>query len=118
MSQVNCPNAESLRCSFCHKSQEAVGKLISSPSDYPRAYICDECVAVCAFVLEDERAKIEAVALPDPSEEPHPLLSHPLISRLLASVEDWMRQESLGGDAPEAVARMRSIAARMIAGRS
>ena len=37
---------EMLRCSFCHKSQDAVAKLISSPSDYPRAYICDECVAV------------------------------------------------------------------------
>ncbi|HEY2232785.1 MAG TPA: ClpX C4-type zinc finger protein, partial [Candidatus Angelobacter sp.] len=32
---------ETLRCSFCHKSQDAVAKLISSPSDYPRAYICD-----------------------------------------------------------------------------
>ncbi|MBV9940244.1 MAG: hypothetical protein JO150_17185, partial [Acidobacteriaceae bacterium] len=37
---------DSLRCSFCHKSQDVVGKLISSPSDYPRAYICDECIAV------------------------------------------------------------------------
>ena len=36
---------DSLRCSFCHKSQDTVAKLISSPSDYPRAYICDECVA-------------------------------------------------------------------------
>jgi ATP-dependent Clp protease ATP-binding subunit ClpX len=27
---------EALRCSFCHKSQDAVAKLISSPSDYPR----------------------------------------------------------------------------------
>ncbi|MBZ5667214.1 MAG: hypothetical protein LAO30_21745, partial [Acidobacteriia bacterium] len=30
---------DTLRCSFCHKSQDAVAKLISSPSDYPRAYI-------------------------------------------------------------------------------
>ncbi len=48
---------ESLRCSFCHKSQDAVAKLISSPSDYPRAYICDECVAVCNSILEDDRAE-------------------------------------------------------------
>jgi len=46
---------ETLRCSFCHKSQEVVGKLISSPSDYPRAYICDECIAVCNSILEDDR---------------------------------------------------------------
>src|SRR5436189_332918 len=44
-----------LRCSFCHKSQDAVAKLISSPSDYPRAYICDECIAVCNSILEDDR---------------------------------------------------------------
>jgi len=48
---------DSLRCSFCHKSQEVVGKLISSPSDYPRAYICDECIAVCNSILEDDRAE-------------------------------------------------------------
>jgi ATP-dependent Clp protease ATP-binding subunit ClpX len=46
---------EPLRCSFCHKSQDVVGKLISSPSDYPRAYICDECIAVCNSILEDDR---------------------------------------------------------------
>jgi ATP-dependent Clp protease ATP-binding subunit ClpX len=46
---------EALRCSFCHKSQDVVGKLISSPSDYPRAYICDECIAVCNSILEDDR---------------------------------------------------------------
>jgi ATP-dependent Clp protease ATP-binding subunit ClpX len=46
---------EALRCSFCHKSQDAVAKLISSPSDYPRAYICDECVGVCNSILEDDK---------------------------------------------------------------
>jgi ATP-dependent Clp protease ATP-binding subunit ClpX len=46
---------ESLRCSFCHKTQDVVGKLISSPSEYPRAYICDECIAVCNSILEDDR---------------------------------------------------------------
>jgi ATP-dependent Clp protease ATP-binding subunit ClpX len=61
---------ESLRCSFCHKSQDAVAKLISSPSDYPRAYICDECVAVCNSILEDDRG--EAVAGAAPAHLPKP----------------------------------------------
>jgi ATP-dependent Clp protease ATP-binding subunit ClpX len=65
-------NEESLRCSFCHKSQDAVAKLISSPSDYPRAYICDECVAVCNSILEDDRSEVQpGVApahLPKPQE--------------------------------------------------
>jgi ATP-dependent Clp protease ATP-binding subunit ClpX len=55
---------ESLRCSFCHKSQDAVAKLISSPSDYPRAYICDECVAVCNSILEDDRSEAQPGAAP------------------------------------------------------
>ena len=65
---------EALRCSFCHKSQDAVAKLISSPSDYPRAYICDECVAVCNSILEDDRGAdsthpaIAADHLPKPEE--------------------------------------------------
>jgi ATP-dependent Clp protease ATP-binding subunit ClpX len=63
---------ESLRCSFCHKSQDAVAKLISSPSDYPRAYICDECVAVCNSILEDDKGDHQPGAapahLPKPSE--------------------------------------------------
>jgi hypothetical protein len=45
---------DSLKCSFCHKSQDLVGKLISSPSPYPRAYICDECIAVCNAIMEDD----------------------------------------------------------------
>ena len=63
---------ESLRCSFCHKSQDAVAKLISSPSDDPRAYICDECVGVCNSILEDDRAEalpgVAPAQLPKPQE--------------------------------------------------
>ncbi|WP_158749454.1 ATP-dependent Clp protease ATP-binding subunit ClpX [Acidobacterium sp. S8] len=55
---------DALRCSFCHKSQDAVAKLISSPSDYPRAYICDECVAVCNSILEDDRSEAQTGAAP------------------------------------------------------
>ena len=61
---------ETLRCSFCHKSQDVVGKLISSPSDYPRAYICDECIAVCNSILEDDRTEPAAAA---PNKLPKPL---------------------------------------------
>ena len=64
-------NEEVLRCSFCHKSQDAVAKLISSPNEYPRAYICDECVAVCNSILEDDRlepASPSLTQLPKPHE--------------------------------------------------
>ncbi len=62
---------DALRCSFCHKTQEQVEKLISAPSDFPRAYICDECVTVCRQILEDEKRE-QATAvnrrLPRPPE--------------------------------------------------
>ncbi|MGO9304278.1 MAG: ClpX C4-type zinc finger protein, partial [Candidatus Korobacteraceae bacterium] len=61
---------EVLRCSFCHKSQDAVAKLISSPTDYPRAYICDECVAVCNSILEDDRSEAQPSAAPNQLPKP------------------------------------------------
>jgi ATP-dependent Clp protease ATP-binding subunit ClpX len=61
---------DNLRCSFCHKSQDAVAKLISSPSDYPRAYICDECVAVCNSILEDDRTETHSTAAPNHLPKP------------------------------------------------
>jgi len=49
-----------LRCSFCHKSQDGSRQAYLFSSDYPRAYICDECIAVCNSILEDD--KVEAPA--------------------------------------------------------
>jgi len=39
-----------LRCSFCGKAQEQVGKLIAGPN----VYICNECVDLCYDLLEEE----------------------------------------------------------------
>lgn len=47
--------ASELHCSFCGKSQETVGKLISSATHLPRAYICDQCVDVCNSIFVDAR---------------------------------------------------------------
>src|SRR6266545_2281312 len=103
---------DGLCCSFCKKSQESVAKLISSPSDYPRAYICDECIAVCSSILEDDRGELPpVVGIP---VENHPLLTHPLASSLLTAVEQWIRSESLGGDAAQELSEVRRIAAEMI----
>jgi len=48
-----------------------VEKLISSPSEYPRSYICNECVGVCQQILEDEKREQASPAnrrLPRPPE--------------------------------------------------
>ncbi|MCR5734530.1 MAG: ATP-dependent Clp protease ATP-binding subunit ClpX [Lachnospiraceae bacterium] len=43
-------------CSFCGKSQNYARKLISGPGGI---YICDECVAICADIIEDELDNFE-----------------------------------------------------------
>ena len=40
-----------VRCSFCNKTQDQVRKLIAGPSGI---FICDECVDLCAEIIEDE----------------------------------------------------------------
>ncbi len=42
---------DKFRCSFCGKTQEQVRKLIAGPQG---AYICDECVDICAEIIEEE----------------------------------------------------------------
>jgi ATP-dependent Clp protease ATP-binding subunit ClpX len=76
---------DTLRCSFCHKSQDVVGKLISSPSDYPRAYICDECIAVCNSILEDDKPEPAAAG---PHKIPKPL-----------EIKDFLDQYVIGQEA-------------------
>jgi ATP-dependent Clp protease ATP-binding subunit ClpX len=44
--------ADTQRCSFCHKDTDDVARLISGPED---VYICDECVALCVEILEEEK---------------------------------------------------------------
>ncbi len=44
-------NEDKFRCSFCGKSQDMVRKLIAGPNG---AYICDECVDICAEIIEEE----------------------------------------------------------------
>jgi len=57
-----------LRCSFCHKPQDQVRKLIAGPN----VYICDECIDLCSEIIEEEFSQVEEVTdltdLPKPQE--------------------------------------------------
>ncbi len=46
-----------VRCSFCNKTQGQVRKLIAGPAG---VYICDECIDICADILEEEFEDDEA----------------------------------------------------------
>ena len=61
---------KSVRCSFCGKSQENVKKIVAGPG----VYICDECVDLCASIIEAEMYEDEEVGytltenIPNPQE--------------------------------------------------
>ncbi|MDD3412911.1 MAG: ATP-dependent Clp protease ATP-binding subunit ClpX [Lachnospiraceae bacterium] len=42
---------DKVRCSFCNKTQNQVRKLIAGPNG---AYICDECINICADIIDEE----------------------------------------------------------------
>lgn len=44
------------QCSFCQRGHDEVDRLISGPDG---VFICDECVALCVEILEEERQKEE-----------------------------------------------------------
>jgi len=107
--------SDPLRCSFCNKTQDEVGKLISAPCGDPHAYICDECVFVCLSIIADAR-------LPGPQAPPcqgerpsHCLMCHPQASELLHFVELWIVQELEGGDAALQINAVR-VTARLMMG--
>ena len=59
-----------VRCSFCNKTQSQVRKMIAGPSG---TYICDDCVAICTEIIEEEldfndRAALDDINLLTPEE--------------------------------------------------
>ncbi|HBL12819.1 MAG TPA: ATP-dependent Clp protease ATP-binding subunit ClpX [Cyanobacteria bacterium UBA11162] len=62
-----------LRCSFCGKSSEQVGKLIAGPN----VYICNECVALCNEILEQELNPFSYQRATQPSLTSNPLSPQP-----------------------------------------
>ena len=60
-------NDDKFRCSFCGKTQDQVRKLIAGPNG---AYICDECVDICAEIIDEELENDEAAGeVAEPEDE-------------------------------------------------
>ena len=57
---------DEIRCSFCGKSQGQVRKLIAGPKG---AYICDECVDICAEIIEEEFENEEEAGTAEETEQ-------------------------------------------------
>jgi ATP-dependent Clp protease ATP-binding subunit ClpX len=52
-------------CSFCGKDQSQVQRLIGGPPG--RAFICDQCVALCQQIIDDEAGPPDAASPSQPS---------------------------------------------------
>lgn len=68
---ANRNNNQNIRCSFCGKAQEVVKRIVAGPN----AYICDECIAICNNILEDEHYEdetgyedVKSEEIPTPAE--------------------------------------------------
>jgi len=61
-------SSDLLKCSFCGKMQKQVRKLIAGPG----VFICDECIALCVEIVEEELGQapkqVDELDLPKPRE--------------------------------------------------
>ena len=46
----NPSSNETVRCSFCGKTQEEVKKIVAGPG----VYICNECIDLCKEIIDEE----------------------------------------------------------------
>lgn len=66
---ANFDENKTVRCSFCGKPQNKVRKLVAGPN----VYICDECINVCASILDDELSMDYGDDTPDVQDAPEAL---------------------------------------------
>ncbi|MBV7390355.1 MULTISPECIES: ATP-dependent Clp protease ATP-binding subunit ClpX [Enterococcus] len=60
-------SGETVRCSFCGKTQEEVKKIVAGPG----VYICNECIDLCKEIIDEEfheEALREFIDVPKPKE--------------------------------------------------
>ena len=61
-------SSDLLKCSFCGKMQKQVRKLIAGPG----VFICDECIALCVEIVEEELGQapkqVDEIDLPKPRQ--------------------------------------------------
>ena len=70
MARDNDMKEKNVRCSFCNKAQSDVKTLIAGPG----VYICNECIALCREIVEEEseslteKKKTDFASLKKPAE--------------------------------------------------
>ncbi|MGB9112012.1 MAG: ClpX C4-type zinc finger protein [Acidimicrobiales bacterium] len=50
MIQTATDASDSVKCSFCGKSQDQVKKIVAGPND---VFICNECIDLCVLLMTE-----------------------------------------------------------------
>jgi ATP-dependent Clp protease ATP-binding subunit ClpX len=103
--------ADTARCSFCHKTEDAIERLIPSPSDL-NVRICDESLAVCNSILSDVDYPAGSPAHPD--HPGHCRFCDPRTPGLLNTIEQWVIAESQHRHSLVFLGRARHLALSMM----
>jgi ATP-dependent Clp protease ATP-binding subunit ClpX len=74
---------KSLKCSFCSKQQEQVGKLIAGPN----VFICNECVDLCYDLLEEEGIGLNKEEFIEEFKVPRPKEIHDFLNEYVVGQE-------------------------------
>lgn len=55
-----------IKCSFCHKSQDQVERIVAGPG----VFICNECIELCQEIIDEDfpEEKVSATELPKPKD--------------------------------------------------
>ena len=77
-------NPSGLSCSFCHKPQREVDKIIAGPN----VYICSECIKLCLDIIRDNSQQ-------KPVSWGHQKIPPP--ARIKASERDHNEVKTVGG---------------------
>ena len=62
-----------INCSFCHKPQELVNRIVAGEG----VFICDECIELCLSILSEEEAPGEKKTAERQEKSAHPALAKP-----------------------------------------
>jgi ClpX C4-type zinc finger/Glyoxalase superfamily protein len=82
------PQKTTLHCSFCGKSQHDVRCLVAGPA----VFICDECVALCDDIVEDER--IQSLLTADEQSDGYPATTEHLRAQSTAQLASGLERRA------------------------
>jgi hypothetical protein len=88
------PQKTTLYCSFCRKSQHDVRRLIAGPA----VFICDECVALCDDIVDDETIQSLLRADEESGQQGYPAATEHLRAKSTAQLASCLERRAQVAD--------------------